>query len=114
MSKSPNFEQFLTFFKVLFFFQKFFFCKYEVLKYKAYTETYTNALAPDCKDTDDGWIQTWNLLLVSDLTNLVISRRVLDLNQAELRLLNDSASSSSSSDEGEDDTPDRQSTWQTI
>ena len=95
MSKCPNFEQFFTFF------QKYFFCKYEVVKCKAWIETYTNALAPDCEDTDDGWIQKLNLLLVYDLTNLVIPRKVLDLDQAELTFLNDSASSSSSSDEGE-------------
>ena len=72
-----------------------------MLKYKVWTQTYTNFLAPDCENTDDGWIQTWNLLLASDTTNLVIPRRVHDSNQSELRLLNDS-DSSSSSDEGED------------
>ena len=56
-----------------------------MLKYKAWTETFTNALAPDCEDTDDCSIQAWNLLLASvPTTNLVIPRRVLDLNQAEL------------------------------
>ena len=64
-------SKFLT---IFYFFLKIFLCKYEVLKYKAWTETYTNALAPDCEDTEDGWIQAWNLLLVSDLTNLVIPK----------------------------------------
>ena len=32
------------------------YCKYEVLKYKVWTETYTNALLPQCQDDDQGYL----------------------------------------------------------